>query len=252
MRKGFAVNLKDHLKANSAPSAFFSGNRCFLCSGRCDGHEALCAECLNDLMFNTAACPACAKPNTASNICAECLNKPWISINTTATLFHYHYPANHLVQHIKYKQRIDIACYLGRILCQRLLKNNPTLPDCIIPVPLHSSRLISRGYNQAAELARPLSRQLHIKLDTSSCRRIRATIPQTELPAKKRKGNVRNAFSITKACNYEHVLLIDDVITTGSTVNELARMFKFAGVGRIDVLAIARAGWPYEKQPRET
>ena len=88
--------------------------------------------------------------------------------------------------------------------------------------------------------------QLGINLDTSSCKRVRATMPQADLPAKKRKGNVRNAFSITEACDYDYdydyVLLVDDVITTGSTVNELARTIKLAGVCRIDVLAVARAG----------
>ena len=143
---------------------------------------------------------------------------------------------------MKFKQGIDIANHLGEMLGELFLKDNTALPDCIIPVPLHSRRLISRGYNQSVELARPLSRHLGIRLDTSSCKRIRATVPQADLPARKRKGNVRNAFSVVETCDYDHVLLIDDVITTGSTINEFARTIKLAGVRRIDVLAVARAG----------
>ncbi len=242
MRKGFAVNLHKLLKVNSADSAYFSGSRCFLCSGPSGGHKSICHSCLNDLTYNTAACPACAKPNTASSLCADCLRRPQAYIDNGQALFRYHYPVNLLIQHMKFKQGIDLANHLGGMLGELFLKDKAALPDCIIPVPLHSRRLISRGYNQSVELARPLSRQLGIKLDTSSCKRVRATIPQADLPAKKRRGNVRDAFSVTKACDYDHVLLVDDVITTGSTVNELARTMRLAGVCRIDVLAVARAG----------
>jgi len=240
MRKGFAVNLKGLLGVNSAPVAIFSGSRCFLCSSPSNGHETMCRACLNDIMVNTDACPACAKANTASNICADCLSQPWQFIKKATTLFQYHYPVNHLVQHMKYKQGIDIASHLGKMFCTLLPSENAALPDCILPVPLHSGRLISRGYNQSIELARPLSRQLGIKLDTSSCKRVRATMPQAGLSAKKRKQNVHNAFTVSKKIGYNHVLLVDDVITTGSTVNELARMLSLAGVVRIDVLAVAR------------
>lgn len=242
MRKRFAVNLKYHLEVNDTSTLLFSGNHCFLCSIPGDSHKTICDGCLSDLTFNANACPACAKSGTNSRVCVDCLNKPWSHIDNTTTLFQYRYPVNHLVQYLKYKQGIDMANYFGNMLCKLLMAEEWALPDCIIPVPLHSGRLILRGYNQSVELARPLSKQLGIKLDAYSCQRVRATIPQADLPAKKRKGNVRNAFSVTKACGYQHVLLLDDVITTGSTVNELARMLNLAGVRRIDVLAIARAG----------
>ncbi len=242
MRKEFAVNPKDPHKVNDTSTTFFSSNRCLLCSCPGGGHKTICDECLGDLAFNTDACPACAKSGAKSHVCADCLNKPWPFINTTTTLFQYRYPVNHLVQYLKYKQGIDIANYFGNMLCKLLITKRRTLPGCIIPVPLHSGRLISRGYNQSVEIARPLSKQLGIKLDTSYCKRIRATNPQAKLPTNKRKENVRNAFSATKTYGYDHVLLIDDVITTGSTVKELARILNLAGIRRIDVLAITRAG----------
>ncbi len=242
MRKGLAVNLNGQLKVNNGRPAFFSGSRCFLCSGPSNGHETICRACLNDLAYNTDACPACAKPNTVSRLCAGCLNQPQVFIDNIRTLFQYHYPVNRLIQHMKFKQGINIANHLGGKLGELFLKDNTALPDCIIPVPLHSRRLIARGYNQSVELARPISRQLGVDLDTSSCKRIRATMPQADLPAKKRKQNVRNAFSVSTKINYNYVLLVDDVVTTGSTVNELARIISLAGVRRIDVLAVARAG----------
>jgi len=242
MRKGLAVNLGGLLRVNSAVPAYFSGNRCFLCSDPSNGPETICRSCLSDLAYNAGACPACAKADTESRLCADCLSRPQTPIDKTWALFRYHYPVNRLIQHMKFKQGLDVANHLGEMLSEVFLQENAALPDCIIPVPLHCRRLIVRGYNQSVELARPLSRQLGIRLDTSSCKRVRATMPQADLPAKKRKGNVRNAFSVTAACDYDHVLLIDDVITTGSTVNELARMLRLAGVRRIDVLAVARAG----------
>jgi len=242
MRKGPAVNLNHHNKVNCRSPVFFSGNRCFLCASPCGSHEATCLGCLSDLVLNANACPGCAKANTASRICGDCLNRPWVFIDHTWALFQYHYPANHLIQHMKFKHGIDIASALGRTLGGLPLYVDTPAPDCIIPIPLHTSRLVSRGYNQSVELARSLSKQLCIPLDTASCKRVRATKPQSDLPAKKRKKNVRGAFSVSAEISYGHVLLVDDVITTGSTVNELARTLRLAGVSRIDVLACARAG----------
>ena len=250
MRKGLAVNLKDHIKVYSRRIALFSGNRCFLCADRSDGCETLCPACLDDLPFNKAACPACARPDVASRLCAACLNRLGDSpgraghsgafINKSQALFQYHYPVNHLIQCMKFRQGFELANYLGGMMGKIFFNNDKTRPDCIIPVPLHARRLISRGYNQSVELSRPIARQLGVKLDTHSCKRVRNTIPQSDLPAKKRQGNVRNAFSVIKGISYSHVLLIDDVITTGSTVNELARTLYRAGVAKVDALACAK------------
>jgi len=242
MRKEIAVNLNHPLKVNNEVTAFFTGNRCFLCSSPGKSRETICRACLKDLALNTDACPACAKPDSASRVCSDCLNRRRAFIDNTWALFRYHYPVNLLIQHTKFNQGIDVANHLGGMLGELFLKNKAALPDCIIPVPLHRRRLIARGYNQSVEIARPVSRQLGIKLDTYSCKRIRATTAQADLPAKKRRQNVRNAFSVSKTLDYKHILLIDDVITTGSTVNELARMLGLAGVRQVDVLAVARAG----------
>jgi len=246
MRKGIAVNLKGLIKVNCAPSIL--GNHCFLCAGPGSRHQTICSDCSNDMVTNTTSCPVCAQPNTASRICPGCQSRYAAPrekrpiIENTLTLFQYQYPVNRLIQNMKFNDGLDIACYLGEMLCDLFLHKSAAIPYGIIAVPLHPSRLISRGYNQSIELARPLARRLDIKLDTGICTRVRATVPQTDLPANKRRNNVLNAFNIAAEIPYKHVLLIDDVITTGSTVNELARMLHCAGVARIDVLACARAG----------
>lgn len=240
MRKGFTVNLKRALKVNDNDAVILTSGFCYLCASSCYGRNALCCACLDDLLLNTKACPACGRADAADRICAGCLEQSWPHIDTTWCLFQYHYPVNHLIHAMKFKQGIDVANYLGKILAKAYSLEQKPLPDCIIPIPLHTSRLIARGYNQSVELARPLSRQLGLPLKTASCKRVRATLPQTDLPAKKRKRNVRNAFAVTGNIACDHVLLIDDVITTGSTVNELARTLRLAGVSKVDVLACAR------------
>jgi len=114
-------------------------------------------------------------------------------------------------------------------------------PEQIIPVPLHAQRYHRRGFNQAIEIARPIARMLDIPLNLTCCRRTRNTAPQAQLSAKERKSNLKNAFSIVKAPAVNHVALLDDVVTTGSTVDELARALRKAGIERIDVWACARA-----------
>ncbi|MFX6702085.1 ComF family protein, partial [Acinetobacter baumannii] len=92
------------------------------------------------------------------------------------------------------------------------------LPNIIIPVPLHKTRLQERGFNQAIEIARVLTKKLNISMDKNSCQRIKATKPQTSLPAKQRANNIKNAFKCTSEAPYAHVALLDDVVTTGGTV----------------------------------
>jgi ComF family protein len=130
---------------------------------------------------------------------------------------------------------------LATLLLEHLLRSNrEQLPQLLIPVPLHRKRLQERGFNQAVELARPLSRQLDIPLDFSSCRRVRDTRSQSELHVRERQRNVRGAFKLSGKIEADHVALLDDVVTTGSTVTALAKVLRRTGVGRVDVWALAR------------
>jgi ComF family protein len=115
------------------------------------------------------------------------------------------------------------------------------LPDCLLPVPLHSSRLRQRGFNQSIEIARVIAKRLQIPIVHDAVIRRRSTESQTGLTAKQRQKNIRGAFDVVGDLAGKHVLIIDDVVTTGSTVNELAKVLKRKGVKRVGVLSIARA-----------
>ena len=110
----------------------------------------------------------------------------------------------------------------------------------LLPVPLHASRLRSRGYNQALEIARVVGRELVLPIDHASCARIAPTPPQAGLDERARHRNIRGAFLVQGPVSWDHVAILDDVVTTGSTVAELSRELRKAGVRRIQVWAVAQ------------
>jgi ComF family protein len=115
------------------------------------------------------------------------------------------------------------------------------MPDILIPVPLHKQRLVERGFNQSLEISRAVSKQLPVPIDTQCVRRVKSTQAQQTLNITQRKQNIKGCFEMQQSHNYKHVVLIDDVITTGSTVNELAHTLKKSGVEKVGVWSIARA-----------
>jgi len=137
-----------------------------------------------------------------------------------------------------------LANLLGDLMAEALegrLSNAKHLPDFIIPVPLHASRLRERGYNQALELAKPIAKRFNLPLLSNGCVRNKATLPQSELPAEERFNNIKDGFTVQRNCAAKHVAIVDDVMTTGSTVNVLAKALKEAGVQTVDVWICARA-----------
>ncbi len=146
----------------------------------------------------------------------------------------------HLIHGLKFHAHYPCARLLGEMLGDALSEVDGK-PQCIIPVPLHRSRYRERGYNQATEIARVVSRRLQIPLDLHSCIRAHATQPQSELSSEQRLRNVKKAFAIAKPLKAKHVAILDDVVTTGATVNEMARVLRKTGVERIDIWACARA-----------
>jgi ComF family protein len=122
-----------------------------------------------------------------------------------------------------------------------IYKNATEAPDCIVPVPLYQKRMRQRGFNQSLELARVVNKACNIPINVRSIIRARDTQSQTALDKKQRRKNIRGAFQIAHAFHAQHVAILDDVVTTTSTVNELARLLKRAGVRRVDVWSIARA-----------
>ena len=146
----------------------------------------------------------------------------------------------YLIAQLKFAHQYKNARLLGGLLAQHI-GGSAELPDCIVPMPLHPNRYRERGFNQSIELARHLSKQLAIPLDLHSCVRNRDTAHQTSLPAKQRRKNMRKAFSIKKSLPFQHVAIVDDVLTTGASASALAQALKQNGVSRVDVWVCARA-----------
>jgi ComF family protein len=172
-------------------------------------------------------------------LCGRCLSlRP--AFDETYAPFIHQGAIRHLITSLKFKADYKNARLLGMLLAEHLDKTAKR-PDCILPVPLHKARYRQRGFNQAIEIARTVSRELQIPLDLNSCLRHRNTPHQTALSAKKRWKNLKNAFSIIKPVSAQHIAILDDVMTTGSTVHELAALLKKAGVSKVDVWVCARA-----------
>jgi ComF family protein len=146
----------------------------------------------------------------------------------------------YLIANLKFNQQYKNARLLGMLLASHIEKT-AELPELIIPVPLHTQRYRERGFNQSVEISKTLSRLLNIPLNTKSCIRNRNTPHQIDLPAKLRHNNIKNAFRVIHPIKQQHIALVDDVMTTGSTVNEIAKVLKKSGVSRVDIWVCARA-----------
>ncbi|GAB6041709.1 hypothetical protein JCM17961_23840 [Endothiovibrio diazotrophicus] len=154
----------------------------------------------------------------------------------------YASPVDRLVQRFKFNGGLVDGRLLAHLLIDGAVARETARPELILPVPLHPARLRRRGFNQSLELARPLAEALAIPVDFALCARIRNTAVQSQLPAKARRANVRGAFALRGPLPAAHVALVDDVLTTGHTAAELARLLKGAGAERVEVWTLARAG----------
>lgn len=141
---------------------------------------------------------------------------------------------------LKFQGSLHQGRLLGELLVRSLQARALPRPELLVPVPLHSGRIRARGYNQALEIARWVARALALPLDSASCRRMRATAAQSDLPLEERRRNIRGAFTLVRPLGVRHVALLDDVVTSGATVSELTKVLKRAGVARVDVWAVAR------------
>jgi len=213
---------------------------CLLCGAAGNDGQNLCSGCHADLPYNRHACRRCAIPLPIDRIeCGRCQQQPPPFDLTIAPLY-YQPPVDYLVKSLKFHGRLSSARVLSELLAAAVAQRQETLPDCIVPVPIHRIRLGLRGFNQAIELARPLSSRLGIPLAPRCVRRIRHIPRQASLSASARRLNVRGAFAIGQPITARHVAILDDVVTTGSTVAEIARILRKAGVEKIEIWICAR------------
>lgn len=211
---------------------------CLLCAGPSAG-ALLCVQCDADLpplaSEHCMLCDNCAVPITAGMRCGACLSHAPAYDHVCAP-FTYAFPVDALVQALKYRGMLAIAPVFGSAIARSLDER----PDVIVPMPLADARLRERGFNQAQEIARHLAKITGIPLRPRACRKVRDTQPQAALPWKERAKNVRKAFVCDEDFTGKHVAVVDDVMTTGATLNELARNLKQAGAVRVTGLVVAR------------
>ena len=150
---------------------------------------------------------------------------------------------SYLIGQMKFQQQLSAAAIFASLLRPEIIQKNPeiTLPDALLPVPLHKTRLAKRGFNQSLEISRKIAKEKNIPLLINTIGRVKNTEAQTHLNKQQRLKNVKGCFKILDAPLAKHIVIVDDVITTGATTNELARLLKSAGVDKVGVWSIARA-----------
>jgi ComF family protein len=210
------------------------GGSYFLCRGRAEA--LLCAACDADLpRLGAELCPRCALASPAGAVCGRCLTQPPAYDATTAALA-YAFPADALIQSLKFRGELALAPFLGGLLLKSISTESIS---CIVPVPLSVTRLRARGFNQALEIARSVAAATGARLAPELCERSRDTDAQMELPLKERAKNVRGAFSCPAIVSGT-IAVLDDVMTTGATLDEMAATLKRAGAARVVNWVVAR------------
>ncbi len=206
---------------------------CLLC-GAWSGDAPLCSPCFGELPPLPPACPVCAMPSPRGAVCGACMNDP-PRFDATVAAWRYAYPVDLLVHSLKFHGRLALAALFARALAGRVAH-----ADVVIPMPLHPARLAERGFNQAAEIARRLAVLKRSTLLSGGARRIRHTLPQAGLALPQRQRNVRGAFACDRSLAGARVAVVDDVMTTGATLDELAKALKRAGAARVENWVVAR------------
>ncbi|MGB9148936.1 MAG: ComF family protein [Burkholderiales bacterium] len=210
---------------------------CLLCAARADA-QPLCADCERALPYHDApACPQCAHASTEGRVCGECLAHP-PSFDMTLAAFDYRFPVDALVHQIKYRSNLALVDFFAGGLLRKL--RDFEKPDTVFAMPLHSSRLQERGFNQSVEIARSVIKVWKVPLQLNGYRRTKDTKEQAQLPWKERHANVRGAFTCDMDLRGQHVGVVDDVMTTGATLNEFATTLKKSGAEKVSAYVVAR------------
>lgn len=219
---------------------------CLLClSSKAVSDEYLCNGCARDLPWLRHCCDICSLPlpdTSNASRCGRCQQR-LPPFDRCIGAFYYADPIAQLISDYKYRAKLNYGRVLGLQLAARIADqySQQRLPDAVLPVPLHRSRLRKRGFNQSLELGKTVARQLRLPLANNHLVRCRATSSQKDLQLDDRQRNVRGAFAIRGNDPLPaSVALLDDVVTSGSTVAELARLLKNNGVTEVHVWCVAR------------
>ena len=225
-------------------SAFLYPSTCLSCED--EGHDEidLCIRCYENLPWIKYVCKRCALPleKADSAVCGSCSKRKIYFDHSFAPLLYESFVRDSIHQ-FKFNSKLNHGKLLASLLTKQILQRKIAIPDILVPVPLHRNRIRKRGFNQALEITRLLNKQLNCIINFKDVRRVKSTHAQMDLPAAKRHKNVKGAFAMQSSHSSfknKHVAIIDDVMTTGSTVNEVAKCLKKAEAKRVDVWCIAR------------
>lgn len=215
---------------------------CILCGAPAESATGrFCPSCYAELPLQPAGvCSCCGAPEPGAAVCARCFHRA-PAFDSCLSAYIYRYPVDQIIKKLKYRARLDLAHALAQPLLETTGRGLEVVPDCLLPTPLHYARLRSRGFNQAREIARVLSQRLSLPVDDQLVRRHRPTAQQFELRPEQRARNVKGAFSLLKTMGYKNIAVVDDILTTGSTAHELARLLKRHGAQHVQVWCLARA-----------
>lgn len=215
---------------------------CFVC-GSLAGGDAVCSACRRELPRHAGgACPVCALPTVDGGVCGRCLRQP-PAFDATLAVFDYAFPVDAMLHALKYRHQLALAGFFARELAD-VAGELRLRADLILPMPLHAHRLAERGFNQAVEIARPLARTYGLPLELAAIRRVRNMVAQAGLDREARLHNPRGAFEGVRSLTGVRVVVVDDVMTTGATLNELAHVLKRHGAAWVGNLVIARTPRP--------
>lgn len=223
-------------------------NRCLLCGAASEGD--FCQPCYGSLPYlSSHHCKACALPLATAGVCGACLAIP-PAFDRTIAAASYAFPIDALLHSLKYEAKLALGPVLADLLDARICPAD--LPDFILAMPLHPAKLRERGFNQALEIARRISKTTGIKLLPLAARRIKDTHSQTGLPWKEREKHIRGAFTCDADMSGRRIAIVDDVMTTGATVNELAKVLRKGGARSISAWVVARTLPGRSPVPSET
>jgi len=204
--------------------------------GAHSNHGVWCESCDADLpRLGEHHCPICALPSPQGTTCGKCLRHA-PAFDHTIAAFAYAFPLDKLIQAVKFSEQLNLISQLADALVQ----NINILPDAIVALPLHPMRLRERGFNQSQLLAAQIARHLNVTLLNNICQRTRNTTPQSTLAWQARGKNMRKAFSCNADLSCKHIAIVDDVMTSGASIEELARTLRQAGATQISAWVVAR------------
>lgn len=232
-------NALDHVRRRAVDAARLAlPQRCELCAGP-SGSDLLCRACVQALPRLGTRCPVCALPTPGGEACGACLAEP-PPFDATIAAFAYAFPVDRLMHAFKYHGRLALAEWCARAIGAERERRRSALPDRLIAVPLSRERQRERGYNQAFEIARLVAREWRVPLVRHGVHRVGSAPPQAVLPWAERAKNVRGAFACELPLKGLVVAVIDDVMTTGASLAELAKTLKRAGAARVENWVVAR------------